>query len=53
MELKSNFLLTISSTCPETILETHEIFHPEKSLINQDMVILNIEYTSTSTLLDQ
>ena len=31
--------LDLSSTNPEVSLETHKIFHPEKYLRNQDMVI--------------
>ena len=39
MELERNFSLTLSSIHPEISLETQEIFYPEKSLRNQDMVI--------------
>ena len=38
IESERNLSLTLSSIHTEISLATHEIFHPEKSLRNQDMV---------------
>ena len=38
IESERNFSLTLSSVHPERSLEAHERFHPEKLLINQDLV---------------
>ena len=53
METERGYFLTLSSTHPETLLEAHEKFHPEKYSINQQMVRLDIKYTSVSTGLAQ
>ena len=52
-EFDRNYLLNLSSNHPETLLEAHERFHPEKYSINQDMDRLDVEYNSRSNLLDQ
>ena len=38
MELERDFLSNLSSIYPEKSLDTREIFHPEKSVRNQNMV---------------